>query len=73
MPFGITNAPALFMDLMKPLCRMMMDWSVIVFIDDILVSSKTREQHEEHLMEVLETLMRERLFTKFSKCELWLR
>ena len=51
----------------------MLDRSVIVFIDDILVYSKTREQHEEHLREVLETLRRENLYAKFSKCEFWLR
>ena len=73
MPFGLTNAPAAFMDLMNRVCRPMLDRSVIVFIDDILVYSKTQEQHEEHLREVLETLRRERLFAKFSKCEFWLR
>ena len=73
MPFGLTNAPAAFMDLMNRVCRPMLDRSVIVFIDDILVYSKTQEQHEEHLREVLEVLRRERLFAKFSKCEFWLR
>ena len=51
----------------------MLDRSIIVFIDDILVYSKTREQHEEHLRELLEVLRRERLYAKFSKCEFWLR
>ena len=46
---------------------------MIIFIDDILAYSKTQEQHEEHLRDVLETLRRERVFTKFSKCEFWLR
>ena len=73
MPFGLTNAPTAFMDLMNRVCRPMLDRSVIVFIDDILVYSKTQEQHEEHLREVLEVLRRERLFAKFSKCEFWLR
>ena len=73
MPFGLTNAPAAFMDLMNRVCRPMLDQSVIVFIDDILVYSKTREHHEEHLREVLETLRRESLYAKFSKCEFWLR
>ena len=73
MPFGLTNAPAAFMDLMNRVCRSMLDWSVIVFIDDILVYSKTQEEHEEHLREVLETLRRESLYAKFSKCEFWLR
>ena len=73
MPFGLTNAPAAFMDLMNHVCRPMMDRSVIVFIDDILVYSKTQEEHVEHLREVLETLRRENLYAKFSKCEFWLR
>ena len=50
----------------------MLDRSVIVFIDDILVYSKTQEEHEEHLREVLETLRRENLYAKFSKCDFWL-
>ena len=49
MPFGLTNTPASFMDLMNRVCRPMFDRSIIVFIDDILVYSKTKEQHEEHL------------------------
>ena len=72
MPFGLTNAPAAFIDLMNRICRPMLDRYVIVFINDILVYSKTQEQHEEHLREVLEVLRRERLFAKFSKCEFWL-
>ena len=72
MPFGLTNAPTVFMDLMNRVCRPMLDRSVIVFIDDILVYSKTREQHEEHLREQLGVLRRERLYTKFSKCKFWL-
>ena len=73
MLFGLTNAAAAFMDFMNRVCRPMLDRSVIVFIDDILVYSKTQEQHEEHLREVLEMLRRERLYAKFSKCEFWLR
>ncbi|KAI3503681.1 hypothetical protein L1887_32130 [Cichorium endivia] len=72
MPFGLTNAPAAFMDLMKRVCSLMLDLSVIVFIDDILIYSKTKEEHERHLREVLETLAREKLYAKFSKCEFWL-
>ncbi|GJW33651.1 retrotransposon protein, putative, ty3-gypsy subclass [Tanacetum coccineum] len=67
MPFGLTNAPAIFMDLMNRVCRPMLDKSVIVFIDDILVYSKSKEEHEVHLREVLETLRREKLYAKFSK------
>ena len=73
MPFGLTNAPAAFMDLMNRVCRPMLDRSVIVFIDDILVYSRSREQHEEHLREILGVLRSERLYAKFSKCEFWLR
>lgn len=73
IPFGLTNALSVFMDLMNRVCRMMLDRSVIVFVYDILVYSKTQEQHEEHLREVLETLRRDRLYAKFSKCEFCLR
>ncbi|KAJ9552821.1 LOW QUALITY PROTEIN: hypothetical protein OSB04_016866 [Centaurea solstitialis] len=72
MPFGLTNAPAAFMDLMNRVCRPMLDRSVIVFIDDILVYSKTKEDHVVHLREVLEVLRKERLYAKFSKCAFWL-
>ena len=72
MPFGLTNAPAAFMDLMNRVLRPMLDRFVIVFIDDILVYSRTEEEHEVHLREVLETLRREKLYAKFSKCEFWL-
>ncbi|KAJ9538727.1 hypothetical protein OSB04_031460 [Centaurea solstitialis] len=72
MPFGLTNAPAAFMDLMNRVCRPMLDRSVIVFIDDILIYSKTKEEHVRHLREVLEVLRRERLYAKFSKCAFWL-
>jgi len=73
MPFGLTNAPTAFMDLINLVCRPMLDQSVIVFIDDIMVYSNTQEQHEEHLREVLDTQRRESLYAKFSKCEFWLR
>ncbi|GJU72642.1 putative nucleotidyltransferase, ribonuclease H [Tanacetum coccineum] len=73
MPFGLTNAIAVFMDLMNRVCRPYLDKFVIVFIDDILIYSKTREEHKEHLGLVLEFLKKERLFAKFTKYELWLR
>ena len=72
MPFGLTNAPTSFMDLMNRVYRPMLDRFMVVFTDDILVYSKIREYHEEHLREVLDTLRRERLFSKFSKYDFWL-
>ena len=69
MPFGLTNASMTFMALMNWMCRPMLDRSVILFIYDILVYSKTKEQHEEHLWEVLETLRREKIYADFPKCE----
>ncbi|GKC32604.1 putative reverse transcriptase domain-containing protein [Tanacetum coccineum] len=73
MPFGLTNAPAVFMDLMNWVCKPYLDKFVIVFIDDILIYSKTKEEHEVHLKLVLELLRKEKLYAKFSKCEFWLQ
>ncbi|KAK1429741.1 hypothetical protein QVD17_11959 [Tagetes erecta] len=73
MSFGLTNAPAAFMDLMNRVCRPMLDRSVIVFIDDILIYSKNEGDHACHLKEVLEMLQKEKLYAKFSKCAFWLR
>nr|GEU52704.1 reverse transcriptase domain-containing protein [Tanacetum cinerariifolium] len=73
MPFALTNAPAVFIDLMNRVCRPYHDKFVIVFIDDILIYSKTQEEHVEHLRLVLELLKKEKLYAKFSKCEFWLR
>ncbi|GJR92536.1 putative nucleotidyltransferase, ribonuclease H [Tanacetum coccineum] len=72
MPFGLTNAPAVFMDLMNRVFHEYLDKFVIVFIDDILVYSKTREEHEDHLRIVLEILRQKKLYAKFSKCDFWL-
>ncbi|KAL5554469.1 hypothetical protein UlMin_041870 [Ulmus minor] len=72
MPFGLTNAPAAFMDLMNRVFAKYLDKFIIVFIDDILVYSKTPEEHEEHLRVTLQLLRDSRLYAKFSKCDFWL-
>nr|GEZ19210.1 hypothetical protein [Tanacetum cinerariifolium] len=72
MSFGLTNAPAVFMDLMNRVFHEYLDKFFIVFIDDILVYSKTMEEHEDHLHIVLEILRQEKLYAKFSKYDFWL-
>ena len=69
MPFGLTNAPAIFMDLMNRVFHEYLDRFVIVFIDDILVYSKSQEEHEEHLRMVLQVLRDKKLYAKLKKCE----
>ncbi|KAL0537322.1 hypothetical protein IC582_026299 [Cucumis melo] len=73
MSFGLTNASAVFMDLMNKVFREFLDTFVIVFIDDILIYSKKEAEHEEHLRMVLETLRDNKLYAKFSNCEFWLK
>ena len=73
MSFGLTNAPADFVDLMNHVFRPYVDQFVVVFIEDILVYSKDWGNHDTHLRVVLETLRKERLYAKLNKCEFWLR
>ncbi|GJR75846.1 putative reverse transcriptase domain-containing protein, partial [Tanacetum coccineum] len=72
MSFGLTNALAVFMDLMNRVCKPYLDKFMIVFIDDILIYSKNKEEHEKHLKIILELLKNEQLYAKFSKCDFWL-
>nr|GEX45654.1 putative reverse transcriptase domain-containing protein [Tanacetum cinerariifolium] len=72
MSFGVTYPPVVLMDLMNCIFHEYLDKFVIVFIDEILVYSKTNEEHEEHLRIVLGTLRQKKLYAKFLKCEFWL-
>nr|GEU91514.1 putative reverse transcriptase domain-containing protein [Tanacetum cinerariifolium] len=72
MSFGLTKASTIFMDLMNRVCELYLDKFVIVFIDDILIYSKNKEEHEEHLKLILELLKKEELYAKFFKCEFWI-
>ena len=72
MPFGLTNSPAAFMDLINRVFKPFRDHFVIVFTGNILVYSKSREEHEHHLRIALQTLRDHQLYAKFSKCEFWL-
>ena len=72
VPFGLTNAPAAFMALMNGVFRPYLDKFVIVFIDDILVYSRSKQEHQQHLTTVLQTLRENQLYAKLSKCEFWL-
>ena len=72
MPFGLTNTPTTFMDLMNMMFHEYLDRFVIVSIDDILIFSKSMEEHEEHLRFVFQILREKKLYAKFKKCEFWL-
>ena len=72
MPFGLTNALAAFMDLMHRVFQPYLDRFVVVFVDDILIYSKSEEEHEDHFRISLQTLIDHQLYAKFSKCEFWL-
>jgi hypothetical protein len=73
MPFGLKNAPTMFMDLMNGVCKPYLDKFVIIFIDNVLPYSRTKQEDEEHLRTLLELLRKEILYAKFTKCEFWLR
>ena len=72
MLFGLTNTPTTFMDLMHRLFQPYVDQFVVVFVDDILIYSKTEKEHEDHLRTVLQALKEHQLYAKFNKCEFWL-
>ena len=72
MPFGLTNASAAFMDLMHRIFQPYLDRFVVVFVDDILLYSKSEDDHESHLRIVLRIRRDHQLYAKFNKCEFWL-
>nr|GEU42212.1 reverse transcriptase domain-containing protein [Tanacetum cinerariifolium] len=72
MPYGLTKAPAVFIALMSRVCKPYLDKFVIISIEDILIYSKNKEEHEEHLKLILELLKKEELYANFSKCEFWI-
>nr|GEV79160.1 reverse transcriptase domain-containing protein [Tanacetum cinerariifolium] len=72
MPFGLTNAPVVFMDLTNRVCNPYLDKFVIFFIDDILIYSRNKKGHEEHLTVIMELLKKEELYAKFNKCKFWI-
>ena len=73
MPFGLTNALVAFMDLMNRVFKELLDKLIIAFINDILIYSRSREEHREHLKIILQMLKEKQLYAKFKKCEFWLK
>src|SRR6187200_1337471 len=72
MSFGLTNAPTTFSRMMNYIFMKYLDKFAVVYLDDILVFSKNKEEHAEHLPLVMEKLREHQLYAKFSKCEFWL-
>ena len=72
IPFGLTNIPAAFMELMNRVFKLYLDKFMVVFIDNILVYSRTPKKHVYHLREVLEVLRKHEFYAKLKKCEFWL-
>ncbi|MCI24121.1 retrotransposon protein, partial [Trifolium medium] len=73
MSFGVTNAPAIFMEYMSRIFHPFLDKFVVVFIDDILIYSKSEEEHKDHLRIILQVLEEKKLYAKLSKCEFWMK
>ena len=69
MPFGLTNAPAVFQSLVNDVLRDMLNRSVFVYIDDILIFSRSVEEHRVHVRQVLQRLLENRLYVKAEKCD----
>lgn len=70
--FGLSNVPTAFMDLMNEVLKSFLDQFMVVFIEDILLYSESQEEHEEHLVTMLEALRHQKLFAKFKKCDFWI-
>ncbi|KAG8490500.1 hypothetical protein CXB51_013598 [Gossypium anomalum] len=73
MLFGLTNTPTTFIDLRIPVFHSYLDQFIVVFIDDILVYSRTKNDHDAHLQIALQILCEKQFYAKLSKCEFWLR
>ena len=72
MSFGLTNAPSAFMDMMNRVFEDYLEKFIIVFIDDILIYSKDKKEHAQHLRLVLQRLEAKKLYAKFKRCKFWL-